>query len=388
MDMPPNTTLTRTETRWARWARWAAPAAGAWSLGYGALGLWWSRGGPGFPFGEGDVPDARAESLLGSATAAGTAPVIAVLGAAGALLALLLALVRPRGALRAAVLAPAWAAAFTLAALVPDGRVLLALAYAPIALIGAPWGWPDVDYFEVALPWPVLNMLVCLAGGVLWGAAALAFQRRTRGACEGCGRVEGRAARWASPASAERWGRRAAYVAFTVPLSYAAVRWAWALGVPLLISEREVEELHRSGLVWGGAALATMAVLGGILSLGLTQRWGEIWPRWVVGLAGRRVPPAFPVGFASLVTAVLASAGAMMVRITDWGDPAAWLVNPMAYWPLWAVALGVATLGYHLRRRGGCRRCGSPRETVPARETRPPAGSGDVGRDGGRMPER
>ncbi|MBG0830186.1 hypothetical protein HS041_20690 [Planomonospora sp. ID67723] len=356
-----DTTITQEKARWARrerWARWAAPAAGVWSLGYGALGLWWSRGGPGFPFGEGDVPDARAESFLGSATAAGTAPVIAVLGAGGALLAPLLALVRPRGVLRALALVSAWSAAFTLVALVPDARVLLALAYAPIFLAGAPWGWPDADYFEVALPWPVLNLLVCLAGGVLWGAAALAFQRRTRGACESCGRVEGRAPGWASPASAERWGRRAAYVAFAVPLFYAVVRWAWALGIPLLLSERDLDGLHRSGLVWAGAALATLAAIGGVLALGLTQRWGEIWPRWVVGLAGRRVPPAFPVVFASLVTAVLASAGATAVRITDWSDPAAWLLSPMAYWPLWAVALGVATLGYHLRRRGRCRRCG------------------------------
>ncbi|MFC4062117.1 hypothetical protein ACFOWE_27765 [Planomonospora corallina] len=343
----------------ARWIRWAAPAAGLWSLGYGGLGLWWSLGGSGFPFGEGDVPDARAESLLGSATAAGTAPVIAVLGAAGALLALVLVRARPRGVSRAAVLVPAWASTLTLVALIPDGRVLLALAYAPIALIGASWDWPGVDYFAVALPWPVVNMLICLAGGLLWAAAALAFQRRTRGACGSCGRIDGRAAGWARPAAAARWGRRAAYAAFAVPLLYAAVRWAWALGIPLLISGRELEELHRSGLVWGGAALATLATLGGILSLGLTQRWGEVWPRWVVGLAGRRVPAAVPVVSASLATAVLASAGAMMVRITDWGDPAAWLPDPMAYWPVWAVALGAATLGYHLRRRGGCRRCGA-----------------------------
>jgi hypothetical protein len=46
------------------------------------------------------------------------------------------------------------------------------------------------------------------------------------------------------------------------------------------------------------------------------------------------------------------------MRITDWSDPAAWLVSPMAYWPLWALALGVATLGFHYRTRAACRRCG------------------------------
>jgi hypothetical protein len=98
--------------------------------------------------------------------------------------------------------------------------------------------------------------------------------------------------------------------------------------------------------------------VGGVLTLGLVQRWGEIWPRWTLVRAGRPVPRAFPLVFASLVTAVLASAGAVAMRITDWSDPAAWLVSPMAYWPLWALALGVATLGFHYRTRAACRRCG------------------------------
>jgi hypothetical protein len=34
------------------------------------------------------------------------------------------------------------------------------------------------------------------------------------------------------------------------------------------------------------------------------------------------------------------------------------LGGPMLVWPLWGVSLGAATLAYHLRRRGPCRRCG------------------------------
>ncbi|GIH90133.1 hypothetical protein ACFFMN_10985 [Planobispora siamensis] len=350
-----DTTITPTT---ARWSRWAAYAAGAWSLVYGGLGLWWALGGRGFPFGEGDIPDARAESLLGAATAAGTAPVIAVLGAAGALLALVLARVRLRGAPRAVALVLAWAAALTLTVLVPDQRVLVAVAYAPIALVGLPWGWPPANYFETALPWPVLNLMICMAGGVLWGATALAFQRRSAGCCQSCGRAEDGHSAWTRPAAAARWGRRAAYVAFAIPLFYAVVRWAWALEIPLLVPDEGLRWLHETGLVWAGAGLATLAALGGVLTLGLAQRWGEVWPRWVVGLAGRRVPPVFPVTFASVITVVLASAGATAVRVTDWTDPVSWLANPITYWPLWAVALGVATAGYHLRRRGRCRRCG------------------------------
>ncbi|GAA3444774.1 hypothetical protein Pve01_57340 [Planomonospora venezuelensis] len=353
-----STAIARAAARRPRWAACAAWAAGLWSLLYGGLGLWWALGGRGFPFGEGDVPDARYESLLGHATAAGTAPVVAALGAVGSVLALVMARVRLRGPLRVVVSALSWAAAFVLVVLVPDQRVLMALAYAPIALVGLPWGWPPVDYFEAALPWPVLNLLICLVGGVLWAAAALAFQRRTGGRCEGCGRSRGGAPSWTSPASAARWGRRAAYVAFVIPLFYAVVRWAWVLEIPLLFSVEELRWLHESGMVWAGAGLATLAVLGGVLTLGLAQRWGEVWPRWVIGLAGRPVPLVFPVAFASVVTVALASAGATAVRVTDWTDPADWLASPMAYWPVWAVALGVATAGYRLRRRGRCGRCG------------------------------
>ncbi|SDJ76786.1 hypothetical protein [Nonomuraea jiangxiensis] len=341
----------------ARWPRRVTYLACAWSVLYGGLALHWALGGSGFPFGEGDIPDARAESLLGSATAAGTAPVIAGLCFAGALLALLMATVRLRGPARAVILAAAWAGAFTLLALIPDARILAAAGYAPVFLAGLPFGWPEADYFRLAFPWPVQNLLLCLLGGLLWTGAALAWQRRTRGACESCGRSPIASARWTSRESAATWGKWAAYTAFAVPLFYAAVRWAWALRIPVLFSEREIAELHASGLVWGGAGLATVAAAGGALTLGLVQRWGEIWPRWTLFLAGRPVPRAFPLVFASLVTAVLASAGVQAARLTDWGHPSAWLANPMAYWPVWALSLGLATLAFHYRTRPECRRC-------------------------------
>lgn len=42
--------------------------------------------------------------------------------------------------------------------------------------------------------------------------------------------------------------------------------------------------------LFAGAALATMGALGSLLTLGLVRRWGEVFPRWMVGLRGRRVP--------------------------------------------------------------------------------------------------
>ncbi|MFI6531968.1 hypothetical protein ACIBHY_05925 [Nonomuraea sp. NPDC050547] len=356
-----NTTQVAKTARWPRRVTWGAAA---WSLAYGGLGLFWAYGGAGFPFGEGDVPDARAESFLGAATAAGTAPVIAGLGLAGAFLAVALTrgwsgpARRWSGAARIAMLAPAWAMAFLLVVLVPDARIMTAVGYAPIFLVGLPFGWPDADYFELAFPWPVVNMLICLAGGLLWAGAALAATRRGAGACQSCGRADVHATHWSTPASAARWGRWAAYTAFAVPLFYSVVRWAWAMKIPLLFSEEGIRWLHETGMAWAGAGLAAFGAVGGVLTLGLVRPWGEIWPRWVPVLAGRPVPRKLPLGAAAAVTAILASAGAVAIRVTDWTDPASWLVSPMAYWPIWAAALGLATLAYYYRTRPACLRCG------------------------------
>lgn len=345
------------------WPRWAPYAAAAWSAGYGLLGLLWALGVGGYPFGPGDLADAREESLLGATTAAGSGPWIAGLGFAGAVVALMLARTPARGIVRVALSGWAWAGAVLLVVLVPDQRVLTTVAYTPIAVVGIPFGWPPMSYGEFAatmFPWPNVNHYVCVAGGLLWAATALAFQRRTAWACVHCGRRAGATHdhHWTSPAAAARWGRWFAYAAFLMPFAYAVVRWAWALGVPLTISQEFLDALHESGMVWAGAYLATFAAAGGVLTLGLTQRWGVVWPRWVLGLAGTPVPRAFPLVFATTVALSLASAGSVIVRLTDWSDPAEWAGNPLVVLAPWSVLLGAATLAYHLRTRSACRVCG------------------------------
>jgi hypothetical protein len=349
----------------------AGYGAAGWSLLYGLLGLAWTLGMPGFPFGEGDVPDARAESLLGTVTTAAAAPVVAAIGFAGVPVALLL--VRARrvraGTGRVAPAVFGGAMAVLLLAVVQDPRPLAALAYTPAILIGAPFGWPPADFGELVarvLPWPVLNLFLCLAGGVLWSLATVAFLRRTRDACGNCGREDNTPAAWTTPAGAARWGRRAAYTAAAVPCVYAVIRWAWVFHVPLTMSAAEVQELHDSGLVWAGAYLATFAAGGGVLTLGLVHRWGEVWPRWVLGLAGKRVPPAFPIVFASVVTLALTWSVTQFFRPSLWDDPSALLSSPFTVFPLWAVGLGLATLAYYYRTRRGCRICDRPRVSVRA----------------------
>jgi hypothetical protein len=350
-----------------RWPQWTGYAAAAWSTAYALLGLLWTLGGPGYPFGENDIPDARAESALGATTVTGAAPWIAALGVLGTVVGLALARAR-RGRVPLALLGGAFA--LGLVVVIPDQRPLVAVAYLPLVVVGTPFGWPDEDFGMLMgklLPGPVLHLMLIQVGGLLFAAATVAFLRRGRDACGTCGRVHGTPARWTTPVAAARWGRIAAIAAVFAPLGYAVVRWAWVFHVPIGMSSAEIDELHRSGLVWAGAYLATFAALGGVLTLGLFQRWGEVWPRWVLGLRGKKVPPALPITAAAVVTVTLSSTVVPLVRLNVWS-----LQNPMTLWPLWAAALGAATLGYYYRTRGACQACtsaaGWPSPFVGARD--------------------
>lgn len=351
---------------WRRWPEWIAYAAAAWSLLYGALGLWWALGGAGFPFGTGNDPSAEL-SVLGGARAESVAPVIAALGLAGAVAAVAMGRTRGRGILRAMLLAFAWGTAAALLLVVPDYRVLMGVAYTPIILIGAPFDWPQGVSLLDAFPWPVVNQFFCIAGGLSWAATAVAYGRRSRGACGYCGRTDAGAG-WTTPAAAARWGRWAVYVAVVIPVLYAATRWAWALGIPLGITEEFLRESQETGMWWAGAALATIALGGAILTLGLVGRWGEVFPRWIPYLSGRRVPIWFAVVPASLVSVLVTTAGLMFVRLTLFGtfslgeralvlDENWAALAPELLWPIWGVALGAATLAYYYRRRGKCKHC-------------------------------
>jgi hypothetical protein len=296
---------------WRRWPEWVGYSAVVWSLIYGALGLYWALGGAGFPFGTENDPKAAVESILGGVRADTAAPLIAALGLVGAATAVAMARgsrSRGRNVFRGLLLVFAWVAGVALLLVIPDRRVLVAVAYAPVFLVGAPFDWPPVNYFEIALTWPVINQFIYIVGGFLWAGSALAFGRMTRDACGNCGRTESDTG-WTTPEAAARWGRWAVYVAVVVPLLYATTRWAWALGFPLGISKEFLREGQEIGMWWAGAALSTVDLAGVILTLGLVQRWGEVFPRWMVGLSGRRVPPAMAIVPASLVSVMVTSAG-------------------------------------------------------------------------------
>ena len=93
----------------------------------------------------------------------------------------------------------------------------------------------------------------------------------------------------------------------------------------------------------------------------------------MIGLAGRRVPIALAVVPASLASVVLIAGGIgiwsglgqMVANSAAAGSKGIGLIGeiifqlgPTLLFPVWGVALAVATLGYYYRRRGPCNVCG------------------------------
>ncbi|SFG87720.1 hypothetical protein SAMN05421678_109147 [Actinopolymorpha cephalotaxi] len=348
-------------------------AAAGWSLAYGLLGVYWALGGAGFPFGAEADPYSVGVSPLENARAQSLAPVIAVVCLLGAAGAVAMARVRRRGgtgagAVGAAMIGFGWVLAILLTVGLPDVRPLMGVARLPLLAVGAPFGWPEgVSVFGPGMfTWPVLNELVLMLGGLCWAAATLVYQRRRRDTCGHCGRGRG-AASWTTPAAAARWGRWAVGIAVVVPLFYAAIRWSWFLGIPFGVTTEflRVEAVDTPDIWLAGAMEGTLAIGGAVLTLGLAQRWAEIYPGWIPFLRGKPVRPRTAVIPATAVTLLITAAGLGNLRaLADGAYPAGvgenWgTIAPGLLWPLWAAGLGAATLAYHLRRRGRCRSCGA-----------------------------
>jgi hypothetical protein len=261
-----------------------------------------------------------------------------------------------------------------------DLTLLEMLGYVPFTLFRFITGG-DTGFFVNALSHSTAaHQLFCLIGGFFWLAATVSYVRRSGDACLYCGRRDGLEG-WQSPDQAARWGRIALYVAMVAPIFYAFVRIVWALGIPLGMSEEYFRSGQERGLWIAGLFLAAFGLVGAFLMLGLIQRWGEVFPRWMIGLAGRRVPIGLAVVPAALVSVVLFVGGLaiwsglsqMVANLAVIGVGSMGLVGdvifqvgPTLLFPVWGVALAVATLGYYYRRRGPCQVCGRGSSSQPA----------------------
>jgi hypothetical protein len=251
-------------------------------------------------------------------------------------------------------------------------NLLVLVGYLPFAVLGRFPADKGQRYLEAWSQWATIHQLLCLIGGFLWLAATVCYARRSGGACPCCGRRDGPEG-WQRPNQAARWGRIAVYVSMVAPVFYALTRYAWALGFPLGMSEEDLRRGQESGVWTAGLFLANFGLVGAVLTLGLVQRWGEVFPRWMIGLAGRRVPIALAVVPASLVSVLLVVGGIvvwslldqMVARLAAGGAKSIGIigaivtgVGPVLLFPVWGAALAVATLGYYYRRRGPCSVCG------------------------------
>jgi hypothetical protein len=319
--------------------------AAGFAAGYGTLALAWTILGRGFPYGPGGDPDNDATVLRGLTAEVGAPLFAGVMLVTAVVMLIMNGTLRPSRPARTALLTYAWVVAFALVIVVPDSQVLTLAGYTPILIIGAPFGYPPVEYSEI-FTWTLINQLVVFAGGVLLALAALRWQRDTAG---------GSRRSWATPEAAARWGRWAVGVAVAVPAGYAAIRLAWFAGIPLGIPREFLHDMQDNGMVIAGAGLGGFALVGAILTLGLVQRWGEVFPRWMIGLAGRPVPVKLATVPAGLVALAVTAASLALVTSDGFftafvGEPSL-ATLPMAFFPLWGVALGTATVAYHLRRR-------------------------------------
>ena len=174
--------------------------------------------------------------------------------------------------------------------------------------------------------------LLSLAAGTLW--AAVGIQSLT-----GLSAMD-RATAWLV-----RHRRAITVVAATGPLPYALIRLTWLTPWPQL-----GHDLDLSTRIWG-LALSSGAWLGFFLTIGLIRPWGEVFPRWMPGLAGRRVPIAAAAVPGGLVAVTLIfSTVPMLVMFSgqSLGDAVLGAVTfPCWYW---GPALALAVWGYVAHR--------------------------------------
>jgi hypothetical protein len=342
---------------WQYWPTWSGYLATVWSFGYGVAGLYWTLGGAGFPFAP--APTNRSTlSILEATPVALLGPVITTIGLLGGILGVVVIRSSGHGILRRAVLVLGWLSATVFALAIPDYSILAMVALSPLLVVFAFTGVPGPQHDVAAiLYWHRLNLVVVFVGGLLWAAATLAYQRRTRGACANCGRADIPGASWTTPDAARRWGRRAVLVACLANVPYEITRVCWYFGVPLGIT-RDFLHMMRSTphMLSVGLGLAAAGTIGSLLIRGLTARWGESYPRCIWFKAGKPVAPAVAVVPAALVAIILIPAGLMNFRIPF--SPASWAVSiPGLLWIIWGAALGAAAYAYYLRRRPTCHCC-------------------------------
>jgi len=166
-----------------------------------------------------------------------------------------------------------------------------------------------------------------------------------------------------------RWAVRSAHLITLLVLPSGLWRVFVALGFSMGISSAAGVDAS-SGLVrgWGVFYVLGLTALSegvSLLSLGLVRPWGEVFPRWIPVLGGRRVPPRSTTLVAATgalaLTAIWTFATVNFFRLTLAGTPGQGLEFTNAWWEalviacyvpllLWGPLLLAITWAYYRRR--------------------------------------
>lgn len=150
-----------------------------------------------------------------------------------------------------------------------------------------------------------------------------------------------------------RWRQVITITAAACALPYATARATWLTPWPQFAGPTEEFAQHPEMRVLGlmlGAAVLT----GGVLTLGLIMRWGERFPRWIPGVAGRPVPVALAAVPGAIAAALFTFGGPSVAAITvgagATGLDSIFGLLILPFW-LWGPLLALAVWGYVLHRR-------------------------------------
>jgi hypothetical protein len=153
-----------------------------------------------------------------------------------------------------------------------------------------------------------------------------------------------------------RWAVRAAHATALVTLPTGIWRLLLAAGHPAGYTDAGYEAMGIAG--WGVAyvvGLSAVTEVLALLTLGLVRPWGEVAPRWIPWLGGRRVPPRAVTVTAALGAVALTALWTPFAlwwtvphpAMTDLGNTAVGFL----YLPLiaWGPLLGAVTVSYYRR---------------------------------------
>ncbi len=158
-----------------------------------------------------------------------------------------------------------------------------------------------------------------------------------------------------------RWARRAAALTVLTTVPSGLWRVALAVGLPVGVDEDYRREMY--GFAGRGTAYVlglTLLLVGlALLTLGLVRPWGEVVPRWVPFVGGRRIPRLavlIPAGAGALAltllwVSVFSNVGDIFRIYGLEGAERVVLVACYAPLLLWGPLLAAVTVSYARRTR-------------------------------------